>query len=353
MVAEIGRRSGHCSATTSVVILTALMVCTCMPAGCKEEKASVVVYCSVDEAYARKIFAAYEQKTGVRVAAVYDTEAGKTTGLVNKIRAERGRPRADVLFSGEIFNTIRLADEGLLAVYDSPSASDIPSQYVDSEHRWTGIAVRQRVLAYSRDRVDPASLPKLWREVSELTWASRMAHANPLFGTTRGHVGAMVSMWGRDGAEAFLRGLKEHGALMVDGNASAVRAIIDGRVDLCMTDTDDVYAARASGYAIDMVFPHMLTPDGGGGETLSIPSSVALIQGAKHPEAARRLVDFLVSAEVEQILHDTTSRNLSVRTSNNITPHMAMTAPTQNINYNDIAAAMPIGAELTREILIR
>ena len=94
--------------------------------GCSEDVETVVVYCSVDEQFARAVLKEFERRTRVRALTVFDSEAGKTTGLVNRIRAERGRPRADVLFSGEVFNTILLAQEGLLASYDPPTAADIP-----------------------------------------------------------------------------------------------------------------------------------------------------------------------------------------------------------------------------------
>jgi iron(III) transport system substrate-binding protein len=301
----------------------------------------VVAYCSVDEAYARPILDEFEKRSGVRVDAVYDTEAGKTTGLVNKIRAERGRPRADVLFSGEIFNTIRLADEGLLASYDSPAAGDIPASFRDPGRRWTAIALRKRVLAYSSKRVDPNDLPTFWKALADERWAGKLAFANPLFGTTRGHVGAMVALWGKDETGTFLRELKENGAIMVDGNASAVRAVLDGRSDWCMTDSDDVYAAQADGGAVGFIEPRMVA---GEGQTLLIPSTVAMIKDARNPESARMLVDYLVSRDVEEMLHKSASRNISVRT---------IGGDGAAVDYVKIAEAMPVGAELTREILIR
>jgi hypothetical protein len=70
-----------------------------------------VVYCSVDEGFAREVLAGYERRSGRKVTVVFDSEAGKVTGLVNRIvaEAESGRPRGDVFWSGELFNTILTA----------------------------------------------------------------------------------------------------------------------------------------------------------------------------------------------------------------------------------------------------
>ncbi len=285
----------------------------------------MVVYCSVDETFALQILDAFEQSTGIDTRTVFDSEAGKTTGLVNRIRAERGRPRADVLFSGELFNTMALADEGLLAAYDSPAAADIPPRYRDPAHRWTAIGLRGRVLAYDPKRTSSDQLPDKWEELADPRFASRLALANPMFGTTRGHVAAMFACWGEKRARDFLTGLHDAGALIVDGNSSAVRAVIDGRADMCMTDTDDVWVAQHDGASLDLKYLDM-----GDGGTLWIPSTVALIKGRRSEgrrsegrtqtfdlptSHARRLVDFLVSAETEAILARSRSRNVPVRPS--------------------------------------
>ena len=55
---------------------------------CAPDTARVTVYCSVDEEFARQVLDAFTQETGIVVRPVFDSEAGKTTGLVNRIRAE-------------------------------------------------------------------------------------------------------------------------------------------------------------------------------------------------------------------------------------------------------------------------
>ena len=70
--------------------------------------------------------------------------------------------------------------------------------------------------------------------------------------------------------------------------------MVRGEVPLAFTDTDDVYVAIRAGRAVDMVFPDQ---DGIG--TLVIPNTVALINNGPHPDAGRRLIDYLLSEEVE------------------------------------------------------
>src|SRR3712207_9430054 len=48
----------------------------------------VVLYCSVDDVYARPIIKRLEAETGLRIDALYDTEATKTAGLGARLPAE-------------------------------------------------------------------------------------------------------------------------------------------------------------------------------------------------------------------------------------------------------------------------
>ena len=327
-----------------LVVLTLLV--TLLWVGCAEDD-RLVVYCSVDETFAREVLDRFEEKTGLTVDAVFDSEAGKTTGLVRRIRAEGSNPRADVLFSGELFHTIALGREGLLAGYDPPSAADIPERYKDPQHRWTAIGLRGRVLAFDSACVGVNDLPTRWEELAQERFASRTAFANPLFGTTCGHTAAMFALWGEQRGRAFLTGLREGGGRMVDGNSSAVRAVLAGQVAMCMTDTDDVQVARERLPSLDQRYLDL-----GDGGTLLIPSSVAMLKNCAHPEQAKRLVDFLVSAEVERMLAKSASGNIPVRDWLRRELNME-TPPSTQLSYEHVVDSMAAAASAVREILIR
>ncbi len=332
-----------------VPFITLSAITTLLTGGlaCSESPDSVVVYCSVDEAFARTIFDEFERRTGLRVEHVIDSEAGKTTGLLARIQAEGDHPRADVLFSSEIFGTVGLAEQNLLAPYDSPAASDIPKRFRDPQNRWTAIGLRGRVVAFDPQHITKDELPDRWEELAEPEWASRLAVANPLFGTTRGHVAAMFSMWGRDRATAFLESLDNNESLIVDSNSAAVRAVINGRGDVCMTDTDDVRVARRDGASLDMKYLDM-----GDGGTLWIPSTVALIRGAPNQENGKRLIDFLVSPDVERMLAESESGNIPVRSA--LREKLELTLPpASTIDYSLVAARLDESGRAVRDILLK
>jgi len=313
-----------------------------MAAGCREsdEKQVVTLYCSVDEPFAREVVAAFEKQTGITVRLRTDTEAGKTTGLVRRIEAERARPQADVFWSSELFNTIQMARDGLLAEYRPPAAG-IPDRYKDPGGRWTAFGLRARVLAYNTERVKEEELPATWRAMAEARWKGRLGVADPLFGTTRGHFAAFNALWGEEAYLAFLQALdKTLDGCLLDGNATAARRVGSGSLLICATDTDDVYARQGRGEPIDLVYPDM-----GDGGTLLILNSVAMIAGAPHPEAAGKLIDFLTSAQAERMLALSGSRNIPVRRS--LREELRMELPPETkLPFDRIAEAMDRAIEL-------
>src|SRR4051812_33590595 len=94
---------------------------------------AIVVYCGVDEPYAREVFADFEKQTGLHVSPQYDIEASRSVGLAGKLEAERDHPRADVYWANEPFQNGRLATLGVLEPYLSPVAAEIPAQFKDPQ----------------------------------------------------------------------------------------------------------------------------------------------------------------------------------------------------------------------------
>jgi len=116
-----------------------------MLAGCtKTDQKEVVIYTSVDQIFSETILSDFEKNTGIKVKAVYDVEASKTVGLVNRLLAEKGHPRCDVFWNSEVGRTIFLKQKGLFTPYTSPSAKDISLQFKDKDGYWTGFAARAK-----------------------------------------------------------------------------------------------------------------------------------------------------------------------------------------------------------------
>jgi iron(III) transport system substrate-binding protein len=315
----------------------------------RSEPPPVVVYCSVDETCAKPILDDFQKESGIKLTVIFDTEAGKTTGLVTRIMAEgrSEKARADLFWSGEIFNTVLLSRQGFLAPYDSPVAGDVPAPFRDANRQWTGTSLRSRVVAFDPRRTPREHVPTRWEDFARPEFAARTAIANPLFGTTRGHVSAMFALWGEERGKAFLKTLKDGGAKILDGNSATVRAVTEGRADFAWTDNDDVQAARRAGWSMESIAPDM-----GDGGILLIPCTTALLRGAPNPDGGRKLYDHLVSAEVERRLAESDWKSIPVRSE--LQKKMGLSLPPRSgVTFEAAADAMDAAMSAVREILLR
>ncbi|MCI0528721.1 MAG: hypothetical protein L0Y56_14885, partial [Nitrospira sp.] len=106
----------------------------------------VVVYTSVDDVFARPIAEHFQREIGIKVRLVPDTEETKSTGLLNRLIAEKKRSQADVFWSGDPVRAAILKAKGVSAPYRSPNAEGLLPLYSDPEGYWTGFSARARVL---------------------------------------------------------------------------------------------------------------------------------------------------------------------------------------------------------------
>jgi iron(III) transport system substrate-binding protein len=272
-------------------------------AGCRSpERApnadrSVTVYVSTDRVFSEPVLQEYEKRSSVKVNAVYDTEETKSTGLANRLLAEKARPHADVFWSNEPVRTLVLKSRDVLASYRSPSAQGIPAALIDPDGYWTGFSARMRVIAYNTKTVTPSEAPQSIFDLADPKWKGQVAMADPRFGSTSFHVAALYALAGDEKMDDFFRRLKANGVRIVDGNSVVRDLVARGEVKTGLTDTDDVNVAIENGQPVGMVLPDK---DGLGVPVM--PNMVSLIANAPHPEEARKLIDYLLSADVERQL---------------------------------------------------
>src|SRR5438105_929628 len=119
-----------------LILLLAVVLNSCRSANSN----TVVVYVSEDQVFSEPILKDFERETGITVRAVFDTEEAKSTGVMNRLVAERNNPQADVYWANEPIRAELLKQQGISAPYISPAANDIPALFKDPDGYWTGFS---------------------------------------------------------------------------------------------------------------------------------------------------------------------------------------------------------------------
>jgi iron(III) transport system substrate-binding protein len=281
-------------------------------AGCTESKPRVVLYCAQDQEFAEEILTDFGKRTGIQVGSKFDTEADKSVSLYTELVREKDRPRCDVHWNNEILSTIRLQRHGILEPYESPAAKPYPASAGAPDHTWHAFAARARVLIVNTKLVpDPARRPRSILDLTDARWKGKVVMAKPQFGTTATQAACLFEVLGKDRAREFYLGLRDNDVQVVPGNKQVAEGVGAGQYAVGLTDTDDALDEVKKGQPVVIVFPdrdgHKDFPRLG---TLFIPNTVAVIKGSPNPEGARKLVDYLLSPEVEKRLAESDSHQI-------------------------------------------
>jgi len=287
----------------------ACLIAVLVAGACKRNSGQdVVVYTSVDEVFARPVAERFTQETGIMVRLVPDTEETKSTGLLNRLLAEKERPQADVFWSGDPLRAAILKARGVSVPYRSPQADGLPPQFSDPDGHWTGFSARARVLIYNRTLVSEGQEPTSVMDLLAPPFKEKACIANPLFGTTSMHAAALFAVLGENTAKAFFEEFSANGGKMLSSNGEARQRVSPGEVAVGITDTDDVNVARLEGKPVGLIYP-----DANGMGTLFVPNCAVLIAGGPNPDAGRRFIDYLLQPETEKALAESEAAQIPLR----------------------------------------
>ncbi len=281
--------------------------------GCKgnsprDEKGEVVVYTSVDDVFARPITKRFQRETGIEVRLVTDTEETKSTGLLNRLIAEKGRAQADVFWSGDPVRAAILKARGISVAYHSPNAEGMPIGFNDAEGHWQALSARARVIIYNKNLVPPGEEPRSLDAFLDSKWKGKACLANPLFGTTSMHAAALFNVWGNEAAKAFFEGMTANEVTMLSSNGEVKRGVAAGDFAFGLTDTDDASVAIKEGKPVGVLYP-----DRDGMGTLIIPNAAVLIRGGPNSENGKRFIDFLLTPGIEEALARSEAAQMPLR----------------------------------------
>jgi iron(III) transport system substrate-binding protein len=243
-----------------------------------KSSATVIAYCSQDQVYAEPILKDFEKQTGIKVRAVFDSEAVKTVGLANRLLAERSHPQCDVFWNNEELRTRQLAAQNVFR----------------ETNAWAAVGYRSRRIVINTNKLALTAAPRSLLELTNEVWRGKVALAYPLFGTTATHFLALRQRWGDAGWQAWCRALAANKPFLVDGNSVAVKLVARGEALVGLTDSDDIAAEQREGSPVAA----LPLSD----ESLLIPNTIAVVRNAPHPQSAQRLFDYLQRPEVAERL---------------------------------------------------
>lgn len=214
-----------------------------------------------------------------------------TGNIAAKIAAEReaGKIQADLIWVAEYTYLEELKAQNLLYKYESPESKNIPALLVDRDGYYYGARIFALVIAYNTNLVsDP---PRKWTDLLDPKWKGQIIIANPTYSGSNAIAAAVLGL--NYGLE-FFRGLAANKATVVQGNSQVVTEVAAGAYPIGVTLDNMVRDLKAQGSPVDLVYPD----DG----PIFLPSPIGIFATSEHIEAAKKFVDYVLSAEGQRVL---------------------------------------------------
>jgi len=99
--------------------------------------------------------------------------------VLERLRAERNRPQADLWWGAAHTTFQTAADENLLAPYRPSWAEKVPDFARDPQDRWYGTYETPEVIVYNSEAVRAEDAPKDWDDVLDPKWKDKVLIRNP------------------------------------------------------------------------------------------------------------------------------------------------------------------------------
>jgi iron(III) transport system substrate-binding protein len=225
-----------------------------------------------------------------------------TNELVNQMVAESGNPQGDVWYGGGGWMPFENAlARGIIEPYTPSTVEDMDAMQGEIALRhgdwgWTGAELFVLGLAYNPDEIDEDELPSTWADLADDRWAGELQFPNPAAsGTATLLVLSQLMAMGEEEGWAYLETLADHATAIPDSGGAPTEAVTTGEANIAVGYDFMAYQHKDRGESVEFHIPE---------ETPVLVNPVARITDGPNPEGAQVFIDWMLSAEGQQIRAD-------------------------------------------------
>jgi len=241
----------------------------------------------------------FTKQSGIKVNVVFVSQ-----GMVKKIESEGKNTKADGILTVDIARLKAHADAGLLQpVISDIINKNIPANLRDPDGLWVGLTRRVRVIAASKERVEPGTVTS-YEDLADPKFKGKICTRPGSHVYNRALTASMIAAHGEAKAEEWAKGVVANLARKPQGNDRAqVKAVMEGVCDFALINNyyygfmkfnQKKPEQQAWADSVYLVFPNQ----DGRGTHVNI-SGAGVTKYAKNKENMIKLLEFL-SGEIAQ-----------------------------------------------------
>jgi iron(III) transport system substrate-binding protein len=211
--------------------------------------------------------------------------------LLNRILTEdsAGRSALDLV---NLTTINALKRRGLLQTHRSPEFSAYPQPFKDAESYWVTLYNIYYVIGYNPKMVPPKDAPKNWDDFLDPKWKGKIGMDQEEYEW----YAATIQYWGNEKAQKFHRALARQGVQWNRGHTMISQLMAAGEFPLGIVYAHRIESMKKAGAPMEWV----KTAD----PVFVTLSPVAVAAKARHPNAAKLLMDFILSREAQLVLRN-------------------------------------------------
>ena len=253
---------------------------------------SVTLYTAGPDGLAKNIAKSFTDKTGIKVD-VYQATSGD---VLARLEAEKAKPRADVAVLASWGEGLTVRQRGFVEAYSSPEAKKLRPRWSDGGLAAQGGAALALIL--NSNEVKKEQQPQSWFDLAAPFWKDSLTMPDPtLSGSAAEFIAIFVQTHG-DKAWKLFEDLARNGLSVPGPNNAALNPVLTGAKKGTLSGVDYItYGQIAKGEKLDIHYPK----EG----TVVALRPVFVQQGAPHRDDARKLVDFMLSEEGQNLVAKT------------------------------------------------
>ena len=276
---------------TGLMIALAVLV---FPAASLAAGTTLNAYSIWPENWARPMFEEFEKATGIHVNFVRFSSGEALVRVV----AEKNNPQVDVLFGGPVETHSAGIKEGVFEPYKPPSYDVLEARFKDPQGYWVGIADDPLVFMSNKKFLAEKGLnpPASWNDLLDPAYKGMIQMADArTSGTAVTRVFSILEVNGRDEAKAFdyMKKLRANVQVYTKSGGGGTIPVGLGQAGAGIFFIVDALKTQQEGYDVAVSFPK----EGIGTST----EAIALIKGARNPEAAKKLIDWAASPAMQNL----------------------------------------------------
>jgi iron(III) transport system substrate-binding protein len=288
------------AALVGFVLVVGLAACGGSASGDEVDADKLVVYSGRQEQLVGPLIERFERSSGIDVSVRY----GNTAQLAAQLLEEGDRTDVDVYFSQDGGALGALAKAGRLEQLPGPVLARVPARFRADDGRWIGTSGRARVVVYDPKQVAEADVPDSVFDLVDPKWRGKVGIA-PSNASFEAFVTAIRVLRGDEAARQWLRGMKANDVQTFDNNVLVLNAAEDGQIALGLINHYYWYEQVAE-EGLDQVPARLKFLPGGDPGALVNVAGVGVLRGSDRAEAARRFVEYLLSAEAQRFFAEET-----------------------------------------------